>query len=998
MARARWARLGAGWQARLRRIGMGAQNALDIVRMGQLGAPYGAPFDVAYEDRVYRLRHYDGPGRKAPDTPVLLLVPPLMVTAEIYDISPELSAVTRLTEERVDVWLVDFGAPERAEGGMQRTLDDHVRAVDDAIDRVRDATGTDVHLAGYSQGGMFCYQVAAYRRSAGLASLITFGSPVDIHRSIPGLMDRAAGQIIDAASALIERPLERIEGLPGVLTSTGFKVLSVRKEMQQLADFVRMLHDRQALERHERSRRFLAGEGFVAWPGPALRKFVDDFIVNNRMASGGFVIEGRTVTLADITCPILYFVGLRDDIARAPAVRAVTRAAPNAEVHEAPIRAGHFGLVVGSRSLSETWPTVVEWVRWRDRGGEQPALLARPHGQPALEDPVEADFEDVQLDLELFFDVLRGGLETAWDRVGDVSKDVTRAVDNLRWQIPRLLELRRIDATTRVSPGRALAKQAAAIPEETFFLWKGRAFTYADADRRVDNVVRGLIACGVEPGQQVGVLMGRRPSYLSIVTALSRLGAVAALIGPDMQRVSVQRALRLVDLDHVVADPDTAAQARDAVDVPVLVLGGGGPHRTLPEGVTDMEAIDPDAVEVPSWYEPNPGKARELALIIFTAGKDESPRAARITNRRWAVSAFGAAATATLTPHDTVYCCLPLHHAAGMLVSVGGAIVGGSRLALATRFAPEVFWPEVRRYGATVVFYAGDMLRALTDAPVTAGEDRNPVRLFAGSGMRVDVWRRLLERFGSVGVLEFYATTEGNAVLANASGEKIGALGRPLPGSNEMAVVRWDFERHRMVRGSDGWAERCRAGEPGVLVARVDSAHPMAGFDGYADQGEGARRLRRNVLEPDDTWFVSGDLVRVDEDGDYWFVDRIADMIRTRSGPRSSRAIEDAVSALPEIGRCAVYPVADGDAEWEVPVAAVELRADPEPSRADLREAVEHLHPDARPIAVRIVEQIPVSDGFRPLKSVLRRDGLGLPGERVLRLDGGPEPVRPATR
>src|SRR5690606_19666757 len=141
------------------------------------------------------------------------------------------------------------------------------------------------------------------------------------------------------------------------------------------------------------------------------------------------------------------------------------------------------------------------------------------------------------------------------------------------------------------------------------------------------------------------------------------------------------------------------------------------------------------------------------------------------------VAAYGAAAASTLTSKDTVYCCMPLHHAAGLLVSVGGALVGGSRLALSDGFRPEVFWTEVRRYGATVVFYAGEMCRALVDAPRTPGDEKNPVRLFAGSGMRVDVWKRLVDRFDTA-VLEFYATTEGNAVLANVSGSKVGSLGK----------------------------------------------------------------------------------------------------------------------------------------------------------------------------------------------------------------------------
>src|SRR5688572_14810040 len=143
------------WARRLRRVGLAWQNALEIIRAGRLTAPYGAAFDVVHEDAIHKLRHYHAADGAAPDTAPLLLVPPLMVASEVYDIAPDVSAVAFLTRQGVDVWLCDFGAPEREEGGMSRTLDDHVRAVSDAIGRVRDATGHDVHLAGYSQGGMF---------------------------------------------------------------------------------------------------------------------------------------------------------------------------------------------------------------------------------------------------------------------------------------------------------------------------------------------------------------------------------------------------------------------------------------------------------------------------------------------------------------------------------------------------------------------------------------------------------------------------------------------------------------------------------------------------------------------------------------------------------------------------------------------------------------------------------------------------------------------------
>src|SRR5262245_19408813 len=379
------------WAKRVRRLGLAWQNALEIARAGRLTAPYGAPFEIIHEERVYKLRRYE----RVPDEGVvpiatpLLLVPPLMVASEVYDISPDTSAVAYLTRQGVDVWLVDFGAPEREEGGMSRTLDDHVRAVSDAIGRVRAATGHDVHLAGYSQGGMFCYQAAAFRKSAGLASIITMGSPVDLHRHL-NVAEDITERLIGGMRAAFAWPLSRIEGLPSLFTSTGFRLLSARKEALQLVDFVRNLHDRQALEKREAKRLFLGGDGFVAWPGPAFRKFVDEVIVGNRMASGGIVIDGHAITLADLTCPIIYFVGNRDEMGRPGSVRGIRRAAPRVtKLYEVMVKAGHFGLVVGSTALTITWPGVVAWMR-----GEVPSTAIDVRAQQPAAEPDVDDHDD----------------------------------------------------------------------------------------------------------------------------------------------------------------------------------------------------------------------------------------------------------------------------------------------------------------------------------------------------------------------------------------------------------------------------------------------------------------------------------------------------------------------------------------------------------------------------------------------------------------------------
>src|SRR6185503_818574 len=107
------------WTNAFRSVRQGTQNAVELMRLGRLGGDNRAEFQVVHSEAMYRLRRYDGAEGGVP----IVLVPPLMLTAEIYDVAPDLSAVAALVRRGVDPWVIDFGAPEREAGGMERTLD-----------------------------------------------------------------------------------------------------------------------------------------------------------------------------------------------------------------------------------------------------------------------------------------------------------------------------------------------------------------------------------------------------------------------------------------------------------------------------------------------------------------------------------------------------------------------------------------------------------------------------------------------------------------------------------------------------------------------------------------------------------------------------------------------------------------------------------------------------------------------------------------------------------
>src|ERR1700758_4977965 len=550
-----------------------AQNGLEVLRLGGLETgSVPSPSQIVESVPMYKLRRYFPPDSRPGHTPVgppVLMVHPMMMSADMWDVTRQDGAVGILHAAGLDPWVIDFGSPDKVEGGMRRNLADHIVALSQAIDTVKDVTGSDVHLVGYSQGGMWCYQVAAYRRSKNVASIVAFGSPVDTLAALPmGLPPNLAPSIADF---MADHVFNRLN-IPSWLARTGFQLMDPLKTAKARVDFVRQLHDREALLPREQQRRFLESEGWIAWSGPAISELLKQFIAHNRMMTGGFAINGQMVTLTDITCPILAFVGEVDDIGQPAAVRGIRRAAPNAEVFEYLIRTGHFGLVVGSRAARESWPTVAEWGRWLSAGGDKPDSIDLMADQPAehtdsgvaLSSRLAHGLGEVS---EAALGMVRGAANTV---VAAHKSMRTLAVETAR-TLPRLARLGQINDHTRIALGRIIDAQAHDAPGGEFLLFDGRVHTYEAVNKRIDNVVRGLIEVGVRQGEHVGVLMETRPSALVAIAALSRLGAVAVLLKPD---VDLAAAVRLGGVAEIITAPTNLETARQLPEQ-TLVVGGG---------------------------------------------------------------------------------------------------------------------------------------------------------------------------------------------------------------------------------------------------------------------------------------------------------------------------------------------------------------------------------------------------------------------------------------
>ncbi len=250
----------------------------------------------------------------------------------------------------------------------------------------------------------------------------------------------------------------------------------------------------------------------------------------------------------------------------------------------------------------------------------------------------------------------------------------------------------------------------------------------------------------------------------------------------------------------------------------------------------------------------------------------------------------------------------------------------------------------------------------------------------------------MVERFSPARIVEFYASTQGEVVLANVSGQKVGAMGRPLPGSARVRIAALDLDGGKLHATDDGFARECDTNEIGVLVSEVDP-----------DVNPTAETPLRGVFRPDDAWVATGDLFRRDADGDFWLLDSIATLIRTADGPFAPTPVRDALWSIPAVDLAVCFGVPDPGGADALAVGAVTLRQGQKLTLADLVDALSALPEKARPHYVRVVDDIPVTTWYRPITTDLartrragREEGRRVPPDRGRRVqEGGQAQAKP---
>ncbi|HEY0266418.1 MAG TPA: long-chain-acyl-CoA synthetase [Rhizomicrobium sp.] len=512
------------------------------------------------------------------------------------------------------------------------------------------------------------------------------------------------------------------------------------------------------------------------------------------------------------------------------------------------------------------------------------------------------------------------------------------------------------DAPARTFPA-VIEELGARFGEAPALMALRESYSHARLAARANRIARWALAQGIEKGDVVCLLLPNSCDYLALWLGITRIGGIVALLNTNLTGAALAHGIAVAAPKHMIVpdgmDIETGAQVwRHGAAFSALIDGFSG------DPLTDHEKRDVTL--------------NDRALLIYTSGTTGLPKAAHVSHRRimnwthWFAGLTGA------TADDRLYNCLPMYHSVGGVVASGAVLLAGGSVILREKFSARAFWRDAADNGATIFQYIGELCRYLLAAD--GGPPAHTLRLAVGNGLTGDVWQAFQDRFAIPQILEFYAATEGNFSLYNAEG-KIGAIGRIPPFLAHRfptAIVRFDDAADAPARGPDGLCIAVTRGESGEAIGKI--ADGAARFEGYTDAAASEKKILRDVFKPGDAWVRSGDLMRQDAQGFFYFVDRIGDTFRWKGENVATTEVAAAVTSAPGVRAANIYGVAVPGQDGKAGMAALEVNEGFDLA-AFRGHVAQRLPSYARPLFLRLVGSLAITETFKQKKHILARDG-----------------------
>lgn len=426
--------------------------------------------------------------------------------------------------------------------------------------------------------------------------------------------------------------------------------------------------------------------------------------------------------------------------------------------------------------------------------------------------------------------------------------------------------------------------QLAQRPEQPLIFWGDEKITYQDFDRTTNQLARGLQELGIQKGDVVSLFTYNCPEFIYTWFALAKLGAVMGPINVAFKQEETQYIVNNSEAKAIVASPVLAEVVEDIKDqCPQLQ------HRIyLGDSPVDGSLVFNDLLEGKSGepLEKVEVEPDDTISIIYTSGTTGKPKGVLLSHWNYITDTAMAAELLPLSSGEVIMMILPLFHVNAQVATVTAPIMAGGTIALLQMFNPALFWESVEKYRPVTFSSVPTILSVLLNDPQADETDLSSLRyvICGAAPLPVSLFHNFEEKFG-LHILEGYGLTEGTCVSSlnpYYGMRKIGSIGLPLRGQ-QMVIM----DEQGNIQPPNTYGEICIKG-PNIMK-------------GYYKRPE---ETKETIHEGG--WLRTGDAGYMDEDGYFWIVDRIKEMIIRGGENIYPREIEEVLHYHPKVEEAAV--------------------------------------------------------------------------------------------
>ncbi len=517
----------------------------------------------------------------------------------------------------------------------------------------------------------------------------------------------------------------------------------------------------------------------------------------------------------------------------------------------------------------------------------------------------------------------------------------------------------------------ALASRVSVKGSQPFLLFEAKTWTWAAFELATECVAAALGARGIRKGDRVAIMASNSDAHVLLLFALARIGGIFVPVNPEFGVAEAGYVLGHAGVSAVVCSSKTLEIVRAATQTiapaPWLALVGGATEdvsdffemTALPAAHATTQNVDSAPLDCgPARNDASPVTADDTFAIVYTSGTTGFPKGVMHSQRNFVLAGERHVARVHLQPGDRTLCVLPMFHVNAIFNMLASTLAAGSCLVLAPRFSASEFWHVAAESGATQVNVMAAVSTILARRPRSEFLSEHRIRVANGSGFTQETLDVFRNEFGIATIIEGLGMTEIPGAFSNPfeGPHKLGAMGKP--GVHPDPAVQWTQARILDDDGGD-----VAEGSVGELAVRIPTL--MQGY--FRDPEQTASSFR-------DGWFMTGDLVRRDDDGYFHFVARKKDIIRRRGENIAGAELDRVLGEHPDISEAAAIAVDSELGEDEVMVVVVPRHGRNLTAEQVRQWCAERLAAHKVPRFVVLSDALPHTPTHKVAKHVLKQD------------------------